>query len=126
MKKTIGLIAFLAFVGLLAVMLFTCPTEADHHTHLRKTALSAIEQKMDDRFGAEVGGFLKGMVGMSFFGENEKFKIDRLVRVDNYYLFSVGHVVFKGNDHIVSVGVMNHIFAPDKEDMMKLMDEAGI
>ena len=126
MKKAVGLVIFLAFVGLLVAMFFTCPTEKDHRRHLHKIAMSALEHKVDERYGPEVGGLLMGVARMSFLGNDDKIHIERLVRVENYYLFSVGHLDLMGNDHIVSVGVMNHIFAPDKDDILEMMSQYGL
>ena len=43
--------------------------------------------------------------------------MDNLVSVDNYFVGSVGKINIAGKSYIVSVGVLNHIFTLNKDQL---------
>lgn len=49
--------------------------------------------------------------------------IDNMLKVDNYFVCSIGTITFDGETKVVSVGVLNHVFTPGKEDLKKAAAE---
>ena len=46
-----------------------------------------------------------------------KEAIDNLITVDNYFVCSIGKVNYDNKEHIVSVGLLKHIFTVDKDEL---------
>ena len=114
MKKTLSIIIIIA-IALVGVM--TCPQKEAHKDAIMKLVDSALDSELYKRASTEEE---KGyaMIG-SFLGSGiaELFLENKLL-VDNYFVCSVGRIVFEGEERIVSVGLFNHVFTED-EDAMK-------
>ena len=49
--------------------------------------------------------------------------IDNMLKVDNYFVCSVGTITYEGETKIVSVGLLNHVFTADDEDVMEASED---
>ena len=43
-----------------------------------------------------------------------------LLKVDNYFVCSVGTITLDGEARAVSIGVLNHVFTPDEKDLKEV------
>lgn len=108
---------FLLFVLLLVtitgICIVTCPDKESHSTALKEAMNMALTEEFSDggsdaevvMFGSMIGTGLGGLV------------IDNLLKVDNYFVCSVGSITYDGETKVVSIGVLNHVFTPILEDI---------
>lgn len=114
-------------VGILVAMFIFCPSEAQHKAVISKEFGAAI----NERFGItkndnSIMSSVFSIIGQTTVGIGSDFSVNQMVKVDNYYLFSIGRINIAGKEHIVSIGILNHVFAPDKDDIIMVMKEYGI
>ena len=64
-------------------------------------------------------------VGTMALGTTSDFAIERMVKVDDYYVCSIGRIEWRGKKHIISVGLLNHVFTLDKDDILEELDRRG-
>ena len=50
--------------------------------------------------------------------------LNELLTVDNYFICSVGRMEFDGREHVTSIGLLNHIFTVNKDDIIHALDRA--
>ena len=48
----------------------------------------------------------------------------KLLVVKNYFVVSVGRIDYDGQERIASIGVFGHVFTVDKEDIVKVLQQA--
>lgn len=103
-------------LALACVCVITCPDRNAHSEALRDLLNDILMSEVSA--GAETGddkgiAALVTAVGTEFGGR----VIDNLLKVDNYFVFSVGRIPYDGSLHVVSIGVMNHIFTVSQEQV---------
>jgi hypothetical protein len=114
MKKILVLFLFVG-IGLVAVV--TCPQKDAHTDALMKLVNVALDSELSRHAETreEMGLAMLG----SFIGSGiAEFVIDKKLLVDNYFVCSIGRIVFEGEEKIVSVGCFNHVFTMP-EDKLK-------
>lgn len=124
-KGGIGCLVFFFFLlALSVVMVITCPKEADHYEALQEV----VGQVIDERIGQSdnVVGEVWKTIGKLALGKTGGIAITQMVRVDDYYLFSLGRLSFGGKERIVSVGVLGHVITPTKEQLQQEMQKHGL
>ena len=112
MKKI--LVLFL-FVGIALVAVITCPQKDAHKDALMKIVETAIDAELTK--GAETEtekGF--AMIGSLLGSGLAEIVLDKKLRIDNYFVCSIGRIRFEGEENIVSVGIFNHVFTKDEDD----------
>ena len=112
MRKNIIIGAFALFAFLLLV--FTCPNKQDHEEAITYVVSSLINEKIDEE-ETDALALLGSFYLTKFVGQF----LDSRLRVNNYFLFSVGEVNYKGKTKNVSFGILNHVYTIDKEDIKK-------
>lgn len=118
------LVAFVIILALSVTLVATCPKPADHRAALREVLNEAITEKVGE--GSDIVDSVLKMVGKLALSTTTDLAIDRMVHVDNYYVVSVGRLKLGDKERIVSVGVLNHVFTPDKEDVLRELKKHGI
>ncbi|WP_337559343.1 DUF4359 domain-containing protein [Prevotella sp.] len=116
MRKNIIIGAFALFAFLLLV--FTCPNKQDHEEAITYVVSSLINEKIDEE-ETDALALLGSFYLTKFVGQF----LDSRLRVNNYFLFSVGEVNYKGKTKNVSFGILNHVYTIDKEDIKKEISE---
>lgn len=116
MRKNIIIGAFALFAFLLLV--FTCPNKQDHEEAITYVVSSLINEKIDEE-ETDALALLGSFYLTKFVGQF----LDSRLRVNNYFLFSVGEVNYKGKTKNVSFGILNHVYTIDKEDIKKKISE---
>ncbi|MBP3944158.1 DUF4359 domain-containing protein [Sphingobacteriaceae bacterium WQ 2009] len=106
-KRIFSLLAFV----LILVAIFTNPTKEEHQAAVKVKAT----QLVSDQLGSKENDLLA--FGMQLFGNNivDEF-CDRVVFVDNYYLFSLTKIKWEGKESIVAFGAFHKIFYSGKID----------
>ena len=111
-----GLIyTFLVLLGLACVCVVTCPDKNAHSEALKDLFNTVMTEDMnksvetDEDAGWEMLGsmIVTGIGGLM---------IDNMLKVENYFVCSVGTMTFEGETKIVSLGLMNHVFTITEDE----------
>ena len=116
------LYTFLIVLGLACVCVVTCPDKSDHSEALKElfNTLMTEELAKDIETEEEAGWAVLGsMIGTGIGG----LIIDNFLKVENYFVCSVGTITYEGETKIVSLGLMNHIFTLSEDDVREAMEE---
>lgn len=100
MKNLIGLAVF---IGLIVLLVATCPNKKDHTDALYESVTEIIGEQVP---GVDMSliNSIPGMNGVfEFIGHN-------LVDVDDYFIFSLGKMDLGGEEQVVSLGICGHVF----------------
>jgi hypothetical protein len=116
--------SFVVLLALLVAMCVTCPSEADHRMTINTAFRGAVKEKIGGHEN-ELLGTVMDVVGGSLLEKTGDVALGQLLQVDDYVLFSVGRLKIGAKERVVSVGVFNHVFAPDKDDVLKVMKRYG-
>lgn len=120
-KSHTALWVTLAIVAVLAcVLALTNPDQKDHCRAIANVTKDWSKDKIENITG---GGFLGGITNMvtgPIVGEI----IDGIVEVDNYGLFSLGHIDIGDSSTKVSFGIMGHVFTFNKNQLDEKIEEA--
>ncbi len=116
------LLASLIAAVVFGVLIFTCPQKKAHEEVIRQEFNTAMSQKM----GASSSIIETGiqMVSKYFMGAAAESALDQLLKVDNYFLCSVGKVDYEGKERVASIGLLNHVFTVNNEDIVRVLDQA--
>ena len=117
-----SLVALLILVLLGGVLVFTCPDRQAHQAAIKQEFNAAMSEKMGSSNGIiesviQLGS--KYMMGMA-----AESALNELLTVDNYFICSVGRMEFDGREHVTSIGLLNHIFTVNKDDIIHALDRA--
>lgn len=113
MKKLLILVLTLVIIA--GVCVVTCPDKASHSEALKDVLNTALTETISDS-ESDTGLIMLGsMIGTGIGG----LVIDNMLKVDNYFVCSIGTMTFEGETKVVSVGVLNHVFTPGKEDLKR-------
>ena len=117
MKKL--LILVFAMIIIAGVCVMTCPDKASHSEALKDVLNTALTEEMS--YSESDAGFimLGSMIGTGIGG----LVIDNVLKVNNYFVCSIGTLTFDGETKAVSVGVLNHVFTSCKEDLKRAIKE---
>lgn len=114
MKKTL---AFIVFIVIILVGVVTCPQKDAHQDALMKLVNIALDTELSQKASSEEEkgwALLGSMIGSSI----AELVIDNKLVIDNYFVYSIGRIVFEGEEKVVSVGLFNHVFTMS-EDKLK-------
>ena len=125
MKSCLGigcLLTLLATVALAVTMIITCPKPDQHYEALNEVVGLAIDDQIShtDDLVTQIAGAL-GRVALDKVGQHA---IERIVRVDNYYVVSIGRMQWRGEQRIVSVGIFGQVITPSKEQITEAARKA--
>lgn len=122
-KKHGCLIGFLIGIAILFVVLFlTCPSTANHKETISNVVSETLKEESEKTNPIAESGIIDKAFEQLFFTTIDKavqFTIDNMVKVENYGVCSIGKIHLDGKDHVVSVGVLGHVFTIDKKDLEK-------
>ena len=104
------------FVCTLIVLMFvvTCPDKQKHQEVIKSSLSERFDKKLsEDSSTSSIFSLLGSVITTNIL---DVFLSSEL-RVDNYFLFSLGIVSWQGEEKTVSLGVLNHVFTffSDKE-----------
>ena len=105
----------LIIVIISATCVVTCPEKEAHTEALMEVFSEVVEEKMGDEMYENEVATLFSTLGLGI----GKLFVKNSIKVDNYFLFSIG----KAGDNVFSVGVMNHVFTISKEELLKKLEE---
>lgn len=117
--------AVIAVVGLFATLVFSCPDTPAHKEALANAVTNSISMAAQNSPAADDDLISKAFqtISNAFTGKVIEAAVDNLVKVDNHVVYSVGKVNFDGKDHVVSVGILGHIFTMNQADLNRAAEK---
>lgn len=117
MKKLIRTILLLA--ALVTTLVITCPTTNDHKETLTQEISNAWKSEhignSDNLLGA-LGGLLSDNVVKLF--------VNTYLIVEDYKVVSIGTLYYDGEQHIATIGLLNHVWClVEDNDLMDAIEE---
>ena len=121
MKKRNGcLITLLIIVIVGAAMVMTCPDTQAHKEKLSQmvstSVKEAINQDINTGSNDPISQGLQ-MVGGILVNKMVDSAVDNMLQVENYIVCSIGRVSYSGEEHIVSLGLLGHIFTVNQDKL---------
>lgn len=112
------LYTLLALLILGGICVATCPDREAHSEALKDLVNQVITAELSGEeedaglvmFGSMIGTGLSGLV------------IDNMLNVEDYFC-SIGTATYDGETHVVSVGLLNHVFTIDEEKAAQIAGE---
>ena len=112
------LYTLLALLILGGICMATCPDREAHSEALKDLVNQVITAELSSEedadlvmFGSMIGTGLSGLV------------IDNMLNVEDYLVCSIGTATYDGETHVVSVGLLNHVFTIDEEKAAQIAGE---
>ena len=118
MKKFLLFVLILMIVA--GVCVVTCPDKASHREALKDVLNTAITEELSSSDDSDAGFVMFGSMIVTGIGG---LMIDNMLKVDNHFVCSIGTMTYDGETRVVSVGIMNHVFTPGKEDLKRAVKE---
>lgn len=113
-KRWRKFIAPLILLGLIIVMIISCPNKEQHTESLTDT-ISSVLLDGEDPDIVSLGKMLGNPVS--------RLIVNTYVTVDDYVLCSIGRFDYEGEKHIVSVGILGHVFTMPKSKIKRRMEQ---
>lgn len=117
MKIMKGLLyTILILLGLACVCIVTCPDKDAHSDALKELFNSVLTEKLNEDVTDEdeqAYAMFRSMLGTGLAG----LVIDNMLKVENYFVCSIGTITYENETNIVSVGILNHVFTASEEDV---------
>lgn len=120
--------ALIVVAVLALVMIITCPDTQDHRDAVKTATQGFVNDKVDEATGGSDDNIVSSIINQGskwFSGRAIDAFLDNNFHVNNYFLYSVGKVTFNGNEKTVSLGLLNHVFTFDKEDLAEAAAKVG-
>ena len=115
MKSFLSIILIIVIIT--SVFIVTCPSREAHIDTIMKEVNILIDNEFSNKTGSENEKAIALFTTALCSGITETF-IDKKLYVENYFLFNVGIFIYEGEENIISVGFLNHVFT-DLSDKIK-------
>ena len=110
------IITLLVIIGILITAVLTCPKK-EQHVNVLTEKLSYL---FADSAGAEKDANILGaMIG----GAITKQVINTYLIVDDFVIFSVGRLEYKGENNLLSVGAFGHVFTISNKELKRRVEQ---
>jgi hypothetical protein len=119
-----GVLSILIGLVILFGFILTCPNKEDH----KQAIVGKVETVIKSDTVADDMNALK-MIGGAVISKMIEVAADKMVTVDNYFIFSLGSVRYHGEKRLVSIGILHHVFCLFSEKDLNQIgssDDAGI
>ena len=117
-KYLIGALVLIAVV----VMVKTVPEKKAH----KKAMMEAVKEYVDEE--AEklgLGDDVLSNLGKGIVNKTVEVALNSKLEVDNYLLFNMTHVELDGENKILSLGILGHVFTFDKEMLRDALESSA-
>lgn len=119
------LLTLLILVVLTGILALTCPTRQDHKDAIAQSTHRWMNEKIEainnsyGRMPSIISGAIEWVTG-----QGTDFAIDSFLNVENYGVCSVGRIEMGDDSKMISLGVLNHVFTFDKDDVDEFLLDA--
>ncbi|MBO4451745.1 MAG: DUF4359 domain-containing protein [Bacteroidaceae bacterium] len=117
-KYLIGAIVLIAVI----VMVKTVPDKKVH----KKVMMEAVKEYVDEeatKLG--LGDDVLSNLGKGIVNKTVEVALNSKLEVDNYLLFNMTHVELDGENQILSLGILGHVFTFDKEMLRDALESSA-
>ena len=105
-------------IGVLILFAVTCPGKYDHKEAINAEVSSAVTSSLTGKVGSWA------VLGNIVVSKLVDITLDSNINVDNYLVFSLAKAELNGENHVLSVGLLNHVWVLfDKKDLQGLVDQ---
>ena len=106
--------SFVIFITALVFLLaLTCPDRNDHEEAIKYVITNAVDDMLRESMPEnELGVAYVSSITSQIIEESIKN-----IRVDKYFIVSIGEVYDKGEHKVISVGILNHVFTADEKEV---------
>lgn len=116
-KYLIGALVLIAVI----VMVKTVPDKKVH----KKAMMEAVKEYVDEEAAnLGLGDDVLSNLGKGIVNKTVEVALNSKLEVDNYLLFNMTHVELDGENKILSLGILGHVFTFDKEMLREKLEEA--
>lgn len=112
----------ITLVAFAIVLILTCPKPEQHKEVLSGVITNTVNDAVNDTTNTTGNALIDNAfrsISNAFAGNVIRSAVDNLVMVDNHIIYSTGKVNYAGQDHIVSLGLLGHIFTVDEDDLQE-------
>ena len=112
----------ITLVAFAIVLILTCPKPEQHKEVLSGVITKTVNDAVNDTTNTTGNALIDNAfrsISNAFAGNVIRSAVDNLVTVDNHIIYSTGKVNYAGQDHIVSLGLLGHIFTVDEDDLQE-------
>lgn len=109
------------FVLIFAFLMVTCPSKREHQEELKNTLSNVVDDYLLETVDKDSEEWL--MLGSLLASEVISRYVDNKLKVDNYFIFSIGSVHYKGKTNKVSFGILNHVFSCGEDKIKEAISE---
>lgn len=109
---------FLFFILILVLLVFTCPDNRAHKDKIQSVATSAIDNALREN---NKDNELLMIIGTLVSTKVVELAITDKITVENYFIFSIGYYYLDGDRKIVSLGLLNHVFTLNEEQVITIL-----
>lgn len=116
------LYTLLVLLALACVCVVSCPDKSAHSEALKELLNTVMTEELNKEVETDEDAgwaMLGSMIGTGIGG----LMIDNMLKVENYFVCSVGKMTFDGETKIVSVGIMNHVFTIPEDEAREAADD---
>lgn len=129
-KKHSGCWKYLVvFLIIASIFVFTCPNSRDHKDKIQSVVTAAVDDMLRDKSDGTINDLFL-VIGSMISTKIIETVITDKITVDNYFFFSVGYHYSNGKRQIISLGVCNHVFTLNedqvKENLIEYLNNRGI
>ena len=112
----------ITLVAFAIVLILTCPKPEQHKDVLSGVITKTVNDAVNDTTNTTGNALIDNAfrsISNAFAGNVIRSAVDNLVTVDNHIIYSTGKINYAGQDHIVSLGLLGHIFTVDEDDLQE-------
>lgn len=113
----------LVIIILLLVAVLMSQTVPDKRQH-KEAMMEAINEYVEEEAVDKLGDNLLAKLSKSVVVKTVETALNSKLKMDNYYLFNTTHVRIDGEDQLLSLGMLGHVFTFDKEMLREKLEEA--
>lgn len=127
-KRGTGCLATLltVVIAFVVLLILTCPKAEQHKEKLAGVITATVNDALhsgNDITGNELIDNAFRTISDTFANSVIAAAVDNLVTVDNYFVFSLGKVNYHGRQHVVSLGLLGHIFTVGEDDLQEAAEQ---
>ena len=117
-KYLIGALVLIAVI----VMVKTVPDKKVH----KKVMMEAVKEYVDEEAAnLGLGDDVLSKLGKGIVNKTVEVALNSKLEVDNYLLFNMTHVELDGENKILSLGILGHVFTFDKEMLRDALETSA-
>ncbi len=117
MKRLVTILILIIVIA--SVMLITCPDSEKHVDRVSEEISEYVHEDLRSGDDSEmVGNILGNPVVGTISDKVIRFYVKNRLEIEDYALLNVGEMQYNGENHVVSIGMFNHVFCLMKTSQM--------